>query len=81
MDGGKVTKGFQDLLEEHGLPRLRFHALRHSCATMMRATGMDLADVQDILRHKQLNTTKQYYDHVEIETLKKKFQKFVEYTQ
>lgn len=81
LDGGKVTKAFQDLLEEHGLPRLRFHALRHSCATMMRATGMDLADVQDILRHKQLNTTKQYYDHVEIETLKKKYQKFVEYTQ
>jgi integrase len=78
LDGGKVTKAYQALLEEHGLPKIRFHSLRHSCATMMRATGMDLADVQDVLRHKQLNTTKTYYDHVEIETLKKKFQKFVE---
>jgi len=35
LDGSNVTKSFQKLLARAGLPKRRFHDLRHSCATLL----------------------------------------------
>lgn len=43
-------------------PRLTCHSLRHTAATTMLINGVDIADVQMILRHRNINTT-QIYRH------------------
>ncbi len=60
LDGTNVTHRFQDLLAEHGLPRRRFHDLRHSCGSLLAAQGVPLHEVQAILGHAQLSTTMIY---------------------
>lgn len=79
MDGTGVTKRFQKLLTANGFPKIRFHALRHTFATMCRAAGMKLEDVQDLLGHADISTTKKMYTHIEIEPLKRAMDKFTEY--
>ena len=43
-------------------PRLTAHSLRHTCATNMLIAGVDIAKVQQILRHTNISTT-QIYRH------------------
>ena len=45
--------------------RLTAHSLRHSAATAMLLKGVDLVKVQQILRHKNVNTTLIYSHHLE----------------
>jgi integrase len=59
-----VTHGFQRLLERHGLRRQRFHDLRHACASLLLAKGVELKVVQDILGHSQISLTADTYAHV-----------------
>lgn len=37
LHGPYVTRRFQHILEAAGLPRMRFHDLRHSCASLLLA--------------------------------------------
>ncbi len=45
--------------------RLTAHSLRHTAATAMLLNGVELAKVQQILRHKNINTTLIYSHHLE----------------
>lgn len=40
--------------------RFRFHDLRHSCASMLAASGATLLEIGDVLGHRQLAMTKRY---------------------
>lgn len=44
-----------------------------------RAAGMNQRDVQDMLRHADISTTKKMYTHVEIEPLRKAMDMLVDY--
>lgn len=79
QEGTALTKRFQKLLEQNGLPKMRFHSLRHTFATMCRAAGMNIEDIQDMLGHAEYNTTKKMYTHIEIEPLRKAMTKFEKY--
>jgi integrase len=46
-----------------GLPQIRFHDLRHSCATLLMLQGVHPRTVMEILGHKDLNTTMRIYGH------------------
>ena len=64
LDGSTVTHRFQAALEAAGLRRIRFHDLRHTCATLLLAQGVHPRVVMDILGHSQIGITMNLYAHV-----------------
>jgi len=64
LDGRNVTKHLQRRLAEAGLPRVTFHALRHTCATMLLEQGIPARVVMDVLGHSQIALTLGTYSHV-----------------
>lgn len=64
LDGGNVTKAFQRTLAALGLPRQRFHDLRHACATFMLMQGLSPRVVMETLGHSQISVTMDTYAHV-----------------
>ena len=67
FSGFHLTHKFQALLVSLGLPRQRFHDLRHAAATFMLAQGVDLRVVMEVLGHSQIAVTANTYAHVRIE--------------
>lgn len=61
-----VTRNFPLLLERIGLRHIRFHDLRHSCATLLLEEGASLKEVQDWLGHKNFTLTADTYAHVTV---------------
>lgn len=59
-----VLDVLKSLLEEAGLPHIRFHDLRHSCATMLLGKKVHPKIVQEILGHSQISMTMDIYSHV-----------------
>ena len=57
MHGSTVTHAFQAALERAGLPRSRFHDLRHAAATFLLEQGMTLEDVKQLLGHSSITLT------------------------
>lgn len=58
-----VSQKFQKILEKYGLRRIRYHDLRHSCATIMLYLGYTLKDIQTWLGHSNYNFTADTYVH------------------
>lgn len=61
-----VSHRFNDLLKKHDLPHIRFHELRHSCASMLISMGFSLKDVQEWLGHSDIQMTANIYSHLDI---------------
>jgi integrase len=65
LDGSNILRrSFHPLLRRAGLPRVRFHDLRHSAATLMLSRGVPLKIVSEILGHSQISITADTYMHV-----------------
>ena len=64
LDGSTVTHRFQAALEAAGLRRIRFHDLRHTCATLLLAQGVHPRLIMEILGHSQIAITMNLYAHV-----------------
>ena len=60
-----VTTGFPQLLKENGLRRIRFHDLRHSCASLLLANGVPMKMIQEWLGHSDFSTTANIYSHLD----------------
>ncbi len=52
-----VTDHFKVVLKENGLKPVRFHDLRHSCASLLLANGVPMKMIQDWLGHSDMGTT------------------------
>jgi len=48
----------------HGISIIRFHDLRHSTASILHDKGWSLKDIQDWLRHADIETTGNIYTHI-----------------
>lgn len=59
-----LLRRFRRLLKEVGLPRIRFHDLRHSAATLLLGIGVPAKVVQELLGHSTISTTMDVYSHV-----------------
>ena len=58
-----ICKLFTKAMDNARLPRIRFHDLRHTCATLLQDDGVDLKDIQNYLGHSNLSTTADIYAH------------------
>lgn len=56
--------------------RIKFHTLRHSCATWLLDMGKDIRFIQHFLGHSRIQTT-QIYTHVNPRSLKKAFEDLI----
>lgn len=59
-----TRRSFHPLLERAGLPRMRFHDLRHTAATLLLAQGVHPKIVQEMLGHASIALTLDTYSHV-----------------
>ena len=59
-----VTRQFKALLTAAKLPNIRLHDLRHSCATLLLAQGVNPRVVMETLGHSQVSLTLNTYSHV-----------------
>jgi integrase len=64
LDGPNVTHALQRVLANAGLPRQRFHDLRHFCASLLVAQDVSMRVVMEILGHSQITLTMNTYSHV-----------------
>ena len=55
-----VSHKFKEILRKNGLREIRFHDLRHSCATLLVKKGISLREIQDWLGHSSSRTTERY---------------------
>lgn len=58
-----VTAAFSKALIKYGLRHIRFHDLRHSCATILYHLGYQLKDIQTWLGHSDYRFTANVYVH------------------
>ena len=60
-----LTSYFTQYIQKHGCKRMRFHDLRHSCASLLLANGVPLKQIQDWLGHSDFSTTANIYAHLD----------------
>jgi len=66
-----VLRTLHALLEAAKLPRVRFHDLRHSAASLLIAEGVELVEVSMLLGHSELRATADLYSHLQKQTATK----------
>jgi len=60
-----VSAKFGKVIGRAGLKHIRFHDLRHSCASLLLALGYNMKDIQEWLGHSNFQTTANIYAHVD----------------
>lgn len=60
-----VTETFLKLLKKRNLKQIRFHDLRHSCASILLKNGANMKEIQAWLGHSTYNTTADIYAHLD----------------
>ena len=60
-----VTESFPKLLKANGMRQIRYHDLRHSCASLLLANGVPMKQIQEWLGHSDFSTTANIYAHLD----------------
>lgn len=76
---GNFTRGFKDFLSRHSMRSIRFHDLRHSCASLMLQSGVAMKTASEILGHSSIAITADLYTHVMQKTKEKAAAQIGEY--
>ena len=60
-----ITQHFSLLLKKHNLRHIRFHDLRHTCASLLLKNGISMREIQEWLGHSDIQTTANIYGHLD----------------
>ena len=60
-----LTNYLPTYIQRHGIRKMRFHDLRHSCASLLLANGVPLKQIQEWLGHSDFSTTANIYAHLD----------------
>ena len=63
-----LSASFPKHLEKHGLKKIRFHDLRHSCASLLLKNGINMKAIQEWLGHSNFSTTANLYAHLDFDS-------------
>lgn len=63
-----LSDGFKRILEQNGLRRIRFHDLRHTCASLLLANNVPMKKNQEWLGHSDFSTTANIYAHLDFQS-------------
>ena len=63
-----VSRKFKSILENNNLPSIRFHDLRHTCASLLLSKNFSLKEIQEWLGHNDISTTANIYGHLEFKS-------------
>lgn len=64
LEPRNASREWEKLRLQAGVPTLRLHDLRHSCATILTAQGVHPRVIMEMLRHSQISITMNTYAHV-----------------
>ena len=64
MDARNLRLNFYDVLDQAGLPKIRFHDLRHTAASLLLNNGIPVIVVSNILGHSKPSITLDIYGHL-----------------
>jgi integrase len=67
----RINKRMKKIAAELGLPKITTYTARHSYATVLKRSGVNIAFISESLGHKNIATTKSYLDSFETEERKK----------
>ena len=60
-----VTEHFGWVIRKYGLRKIRFHDLRHTCASLLLSSGVPMKQIQIWLGHSTFSTTADIYAHLD----------------
>ena len=60
-----LSTGFASLLEKNDMRHIRFHDLRHTCASLLLKNGVPMKQIQEWLGHSDFSTTANIYAHLD----------------
>lgn len=63
-----VSRHFKYIIGKRGLKKIRFHDLRHSCASLLVANGVPMKVIQEWLGHSTFNVTANFYSHLDFQS-------------
>ena len=55
-----ISRWFSSFLQRNAIPHIKFHALRHTSASILLASGTNIKTVSNRLGHSNLTTTNRY---------------------
>ena len=61
-----VTSHFPEILNKYGLRDIRFHDLRHTCASLLLSMDVNMKVIQKYLGHSNMSTTADIYSHLDV---------------
>ncbi len=64
VNPSNVSRSFERLVEQAGLPRITPHGLRHSCASLLMQAGVPVKAISERLGHSSVNITLNVYAHL-----------------
>lgn len=64
-----VSHKFTKILKSNNMKKIRFHDLRHSCASLLLANGVSMKQIQVWLGHSNYNTTANIYAHLDTNSM------------
>ena len=64
---GYLSTQFPKFLRRNGLRRIRFHDMRHSCASLLLRNNVSMKQIQAWLGHSDYSTTANLYAHLDLD--------------